>query len=101
MTHVNSGRKIMWKLWRTWPGAQEIDQRNEIINWMAASLMHQIKKTDFNSVLLDKLNTNWLGMLTMMMILILMLKMMTDVVLMTMEMRMKPQWMMEMRMKPQ
>ena len=48
----------MWKLWRTWPGAQEIDQRNEIINWMAANLMHQTKKTDFNSVLLDKLNTN-------------------------------------------
>ena len=58
ITHVNSGRKCMWKLWRAWPGAQEIGQRNEIINWMAASLMHQTKKTDFNSVLLDKLNTN-------------------------------------------
>jgi hypothetical protein len=60
MTHVNTGRKIMWKLWRTWSGAQEVDKMNEIINWMAAELMHQTKKTDFNSVLSNKWNTSTL-----------------------------------------
>ena len=44
---VNPGKNILWRLWRTWPGADQEDCRQEVIEWMAGNLMTTYKVKDF------------------------------------------------------
>ena len=44
---VNPGKNILWRLWRTWPGADQEDCRQEVVEWMAGNLMTTYKVKDF------------------------------------------------------
>ena len=55
---VNPGKIILGQLWRTWPGADQEDCWQEVVEWMAGNLMTTYKVNDFFDVFEQKVTDN-------------------------------------------
>ena len=55
---LNPGKNYTWRLWRTWPGAEEPNVRDEVMQWMSENLMEPYLVKKFNEAIHEKVRLN-------------------------------------------